>query len=262
MKSLNVVEDLMGENYTKRERAVFQFGWIGILVAVLVFRRNLGVELMQFTGFGLFEVPDGYPINPVDWFYLLRDNFFVGFALLEGFDLLNYLIVGVMFIGLFKVLKRYQLRLSWIALGTGWVGVVVFWITNKAVPMLWLSQQYFSAASEADGEALIDAGQKILAGVNPGGIRLSAGWHVSLALVLIAGLIFSILMLRCDFFARWTGISGVLANGIGLLLFPAILLGPSISWIPPTFSAPFRIIWYVLIGLKFKQFSKADRPAE
>ncbi|MEJ2487551.1 MAG: hypothetical protein P8Y68_17650 [Anaerolineales bacterium] len=246
----------MKENNQKGEKLIYQLGWISILLAVLIFRRNLGVELMQFNGFGLFDVPDAYPADPVDWFTLLRDSFFVGFALLEGFDLLNYLIVGLIFLGVYLVQNKFYPLLSKIALTTGWVGVLIFWFTNQAFPMLRLSRQYYSAAGEARQAALIEAGRSILEAVNPEGISQIIGWHVSLALVLIAGLIFSVLMLKNGVFTRWTGISGVLANGIGLLLFPLIPLGPGIYWIPPAFSAPFRIIWYVLIAIKFRQLAK------
>lgn len=246
----------MKENNQKGEKIIYQLGGIFILLAVLFFRRNLGVELMQFNGFGLFDVPEAYPANPVDWFALLRDNFFIGFALLEGFDLLNYLIVGLMFLGLHFVEKNTYPLISKITLAAGWGGVLIFWFTNQAFPMLRLSRQYYSATSEAQQAALIEVGRGILEAVNPEGISNIIGWHLSLALVLIAGLIFSVLMLKNGVFTRWTGISGVLANGIGLLLFPLIPLGPGIYWIPPTFSAPFRIIWYVLIAIKFRQLAK------
>lgn len=246
---------MKGKNQ-KVEKLIHQLGWVSILLAVLIFRRNLGVELMQFDGFGLFEVPDTYPADPVAWFALLQDNIIVGFALLEGFDLLNYLIVGVMFLGLYLVQNKTYPLTSKIALATSWVGVLIFWFTNQAFPMLKLSGQYYSAVSEAQAREVIEAGKSILEAVNPEGISQIIGWHLSLALVLTAGLIFSVLMLKNSVFTRWTGISGVLANGIGLLLFPAILLGPGIYWIPPTFSAPFRIIWYILIGLKFWRFSR------
>jgi hypothetical protein len=41
-----------------------------------------------------------------------------------------------------------------------------------------------------------------------------------------------------------------MANLFALGYFPALALGADIVWIFPTVSAPFRLIWYILIAVE------------
>lgn len=52
-------------------------------------------------------------------------------------------------------------------------------------------------------------------------------------------------MLRSAVFSKAAAI-GILANGLGPLYFLALAFAPAIIWLPPTLSAPFRLVWYVL----------------
>ena len=47
---------------------------------------------------------------------------------------------------------------------------------------------------------------------NPAGPYHGTGYYTSLFLVLVAGLVFSIVMLQSDVFGKWTAVSGILAN--------------------------------------------------
>jgi hypothetical protein len=118
--------------------------------------------------------------------------------------------------------------------------------------MLYLSEKYAAAVSAAEQDLFLAAGEALLA-MNQG-----TGHYVSLFLVLLAGLIISIVMLRSDVFNRATGISGILANGIALGSFIILAFAPSIIWLPPTLSAPFRLIWYILIALRLFRFGKIE----
>jgi hypothetical protein len=79
---------------------------------------------------------------------------------------------------------------------------------------------------------------------------------VSLFLVLIAGLIISVVMLRSELFSKATAFTGILANGIGLCYFITLALAPAIYWIPHPISAPFRVIWYFLIAVRLLKLGK------
>ena len=56
-------------------------------------------------------------------------------------------------------------------------------------------------------------------------------------------------MLRSDVFGKATAYTGILANVFALGYFVALAFAPAIVWVPPTISAPFRLIWYVLIAI-------------
>lgn len=76
-------------------KTLYKIGGAAAMIAVLIFRRNFGVELMTFNGFGLFTVPETTPINAIDWFNLFQDSWFVGLASFSLFDLANYALVGL-----------------------------------------------------------------------------------------------------------------------------------------------------------------------
>jgi len=136
------------------------------------------------------------------------------------------------------------------------IGVAVYLGANKALEMLSLSKQYFAALEEAQRSILLFAGDAILTTTYPDPLYQPTGLHVGLFLVLIAGLIFSVVMLRSRLSGKAAAICGILANGIALSGFIALAFAPGIYWIFPTVSAPFRMIWYILtaiILLKLKE---------
>ena len=67
--------------------------------------------------------------------------------------------------------------------------------------------------------------------------------------MLLSGFFISVVMLGSAVFRKATAYSGLLANGLALGFFAALLFAPALSWLPPTISAPFRLIWYILIAV-------------
>ena len=61
--------DLQAGNSTWK--TLYRLGGIAALLAVFVFRRNLGAELMALRGLGLFSVP-AMPVSVSGWFALLQ----------------------------------------------------------------------------------------------------------------------------------------------------------------------------------------------
>jgi hypothetical protein len=80
-------------------------GGVAALVAVIFFRRNFGAELISLKGFGLFDVPAVHPRSALEWFTLLQENTIIGLALLNIVDLINYALVGLIFLALYGVLE-------------------------------------------------------------------------------------------------------------------------------------------------------------
>lgn len=229
---------------------LYRVGGVAALIAVLVFRRNLGSELVGFKGFGIFDVPTTYPSSAIDWFTLLQNNRFVGLALLNIFDIINYALVGLIFLALSAALRKADKSAMAIATIFGFVGIAVYFASNQAFSMLSLSDQYSIATTDDRRIILLAAGEALLAVNNPGAINQGTGIYISLLLVLLAGLIISIVMLLSSIFNKATAYVGILANGLGLGSFIALALLPAIYVFFPIISAPFRVIWYILIALR------------
>jgi len=234
-------------------KSLYRIGAYAALIAVIFFRRYLAAELMAFNGFGIFDVPKEAPVTAIEWFTLLQENKFVGLALLEVFDLVNYALVGLIFLALYAALRKADQTAMELATLFSIVGITVYFASNQALSFMYLSEQYAAATSDAQRSLYLAAGEGLLANTHGTGI------HISLFLVLLAGLLISIVMLRSNIFSKATAVTGIVANSFGLCYFILLVFAPAISWLPPTLSAPFRLIWYVLIAIKLFKFGKGGK---
>ena len=238
-------------------RALYITGGVAALLAVFVFRRNLGAELGLLSTFGIVS---GVPTTPLtsasDWFNLLQGNRLVGLTLLNIFDLVEYALLGLMFLALYGALRRTSKSAMVIATASGLIGIAVYFASNQAFAMLALSQRFAAATTDVQRSMYLAAGEALLAINNPGAIYQGTGIYVSFFLVLLAGLIISIVMLRNNIFSKATAVSGILSNGIGLCYFIGLAFAWELYWLPIPISAPFRVIWYFLIALKLFKLAK------
>lgn len=230
-------------------KSLYKVGGAAALIAAVLFRRNLGAEfsllrMIGIIGFG----PTMAPSSAMDWFTLLQNNRLIGLTLLETFDLVNYALVGLIYLALYAALRRADAGSMAIATAFGFVGVAVYFASNQAFSMLSLSDQYAAATTDAQRSTFLAAGEALLAINNPGAIDQGIGGTISLFLVTLAGLIISIVMLRSSIFSRATAVVGILAHGFGLGYFVALAFAPAILALPPSISAPFLLIWYILIA--------------
>lgn len=239
---------------------LYKIGGIAALLAVFVFRRNLGAELSLLAMFGFV---DGVPVTPLDtaldWFTLFQENRLVGLTLFNFFDLVEYALLGLVFLALYAALRQANRSAMLIATICGLVGITVYFASNQALAMFALSERYSAATTAAQRSTYLAAGEALLAVNNPESIYQGTGFYVSLFLVLLAGLISSVVMLTSPVFSKATAITGILANGIGLCYFITVAFLPAIYWIPHPVSAPFRVTWYFLIALRLFKLAKAGQ---
>ena len=234
-------------------RGLYRAGAIAALIAVILFRRNCGTELAMLGNFGLLSsVPATHPVTVLEWFTLIKDSRWIGLILLNLFDLINYALVGLIFLALYGALSRAHKSAMVVATACALVGIGVFFASNQTFAMLSLSDRWAAATTEAQRSALLAAGDVLLAIDNPGAIHAGTGIYASLILVAVAGLITSVAMLRSTVFRKTTAYAGLAANVLLIGQFLALALG--LPWwlvaIPPSLSALFRVTWYVLIALR------------
>jgi hypothetical protein len=240
-------------------KVLYIVGGVAALTAVVVFRRNLAVELMTFNGLGLFTMPDAWPNTAVDWFAQFQEDRFIGLVLFNLIDLVNYILVGLIFLALYGALRKTHKWTMFIATSLGFVGITIFLVTNRAFAMLSLSERYAAATTAAQKAEFLDAGEAILAIDNPGAVYQGTGYYLGLLLVILAGLIISIVMLRSNIFSKATAYAGIVANALILGFFLTLVFTPYIRWLFPTISAPFRLIWYILIALTLFKLGRGSQ---
>jgi hypothetical protein len=242
-------------------KPLYLTGAIAALLAVFVFRRNLGAELSLLASFGLVHgIPAAPPATASGWFDLFHANRLAALTNLNLFDLFEYTLLGLVFLALWAALRGASPSAMLVATTAGLVGIAVYFASNQSLAMLALSERYAAAASDAQRSAYLAAGEALLAANNPASLVQGAGVFISLFLVLLAGLIISAVMLRSAAFGKATASFGMLANGIGLCYFVTLAFLPAIYWLPHPISAPFRVVWYFLIALKL--FKLAKQPGE
>lgn len=231
-------------------KVLYIAGGVAAFLAVIFFRRFFAVELMTFNGFGIFEVPPNEPATALEWFTLLERNRIVGLILLGLVDLINYALVGLIFLAVYGALRKINQFAMGLAIILSMISLSVYFASNQALSYLYLSQQYQTATSEAQRSVYLGAGEALSANIQ------GTGWYSSLFLIYLAGLIISVVMLKSNVFNNATAWTGILANSFGLLLFIALVFAPALAWLPPSLSAPFRVTWYILIALKLFRLAK------
>jgi hypothetical protein len=229
---------------------LYRVGGAAALIAGVIFRRNISAEITLFGAHG--------PGSVIDWFALLQNNRLLGFAFLNFFDVVDYALVGLMFLALYAVLRQVSKGALAIALACGIVGIAVYFASNTAFSMLSLSSQYAAATTGAQRSMLLAAGQAMLA------INQGTGIYLSLLLQAVAGLMFSVIMLRSGIFNRATAYLGILASAFDLAYCFTVAFVPSIDndliaicTLPA--AGLLLMIWHILIGLRLLKIVRLEK---
>jgi hypothetical protein len=231
-------------------RGLYKAGAAAALAAALIFRRNLDAEWLLLRGSGLVQSgPAAAPETISAWFMLLQQNKLLGITLLNFFDVVNYALVGLIFLALYAALRRTNPSWMLIAAALGYTGVSVYLASNQAFSMLSLSRQYAAATSDAQRTTLLAAGQAVLA-IHQNASYSGAGIYPGFLFVTAAGLIISLVMLQGKIFNKTAAYMGILANGFGASYYILLVFTPGLVFIPISISAIFLLIWYVMIGIR------------
>ncbi len=236
-----------------RWKSLYKLSGTASVIAVLIFRRWLGADFLLMRAIGIIRSgPRAMPNSAMDWFTLLHTDRLIGLTLLNVFDDVNYVLVGLIFLGLYAALRRANKSYMTVAMALGFLGIAVYLASNQAFSILSLSDQYAAATTDAQRSIFLAAGQALLAINNSNVLGPGA---IGFLLVTLAGLIISIVMLRSSDFGKGTAYAGILANLFGLGYPLGIALAPKSMVIPTvaislSISACFLVVWYVLIAAR------------
>ncbi len=220
-------------------------------VSALIVGALLLIEMIAYISTSAPSMEDA-----AGWFSLLGSSRFIGlidFGILELYALVLFV---PMFLALYAVLKRSGESYMAIAAVLAFVGIAVNFATSKLFSLLTLSDLYAAATTAAVKSHFLALGQATLAVGALGGIGGSVEGGIPLA---ISGLIISVIMLRSNLLGRTLGYAGILANGIGLVMYFNAALAPARNG-SPFFGLFFflSVIWYFLVGLKLLQISRGS----
>jgi hypothetical protein len=229
---------------------LYRTGAVASLLAAVLFRRNIGAEVSLFTGV------QAIPTSVADWYALLQSDPFVSLAFLAVFDIVDYALVGLVFLALGAELWQANRSLAAMALAGGLVGIAVSFTSNISLSMFSLSRQFAAATSAAQKAALLASGQAILATSDPLAQSPVTGAYVSFLLIALAGLLFSALMLRSN---RATAIVGLLASGCDLAYCLTFALAPALQVLWMASGGLLWMIWHLLVARVLFKLSTVSR---
>ena len=142
-----------------------------------------------------------------------------------------------------------------LAMVIAFLGIGVFLATNRAFPMLDLSNQYAAATTDRQ-QAMLEAAGKSMLTV---GQSHTPGTFLGFFLSEVAGIIISVVMLRSNIFSKINAYAGILGFSILLVIeFFSTFFGLSNAMIMLfMFGGFLSTIWYILIARRLFQLAQS-----
>jgi hypothetical protein len=191
-----------------------------------------------------------------DWFVLFQDNVFMGLRNLGLLNIFMTILAIPVFLALVGAHRRVNMPYAVLAMVISFIGVAIFLATNRAFPMLDISNQYALATSDSQRTMLTAAGQAMLSV----GQSHSPGTFLGFFLSEVAGIIISVVMLRGKVFSKAVAYVGIVAF-VSFMIFEVCS-----SFVPPLFGVAMvfaagggllSIAWYILIALRLFRLKEA-----
>jgi hypothetical protein len=222
-------------------------GWAALVIGALFI-----IEMIIYIASSAPSLADA-----AGWLALFQNNRLLGlvdFGILEFYGLILFVPI---YLALYAALKRTSESYVSIAAILAFVGIAINFATSKLFPMLSLSDLYASPATDVQRSQFLAAAQAALAQGAQGGIGGGVEGGVPLA---VAGLIFSAVVLRSGVFGKATGYIGILANGIGLVMYVRAAAVTALEG-SPLFGLFFilSILWFFLIARGLLQLGQPVR---
>ncbi len=235
------INQLPGKSVDGKWNSLYKIGGMAALGTVLV-----GVIEIAIT-----FLPGGntHEKTVLDWIALFQNNAFMG---LRNLGLLNLFFNALdipIFFALFSAHRKSNQTLSALAMIVSFIGVAVFYATNRAFAMLDISNQYALATTEAQKSILAAAGQALLSV----GQSHTPGTFIAFFLSESASLLISIAMLRGNIFSKANAYVGFWGFTFMLVFEVCSSFIPSIQSMAMIFAmlgGVLSIVWEILIALK------------
>ena len=194
----------------------------------------------------------------LDWFQLYQNHPFMGMRNMGLLNIFLNLLAIPVYLTLYAVHRqKSQQPFAALTMIIAFLGIGIFLATNRAFPMLALSQQHAAATTDAQRTVIEGAG---LAMLSVGGSH-SPGTFPAFFLMEIAGIFISIIMLRSGVFGKlnaWAGMIGfsVLAVFEYLSSFTTGL--NNWTMLLAMVSGILSMVWYILLALRLFKLTKEE----
>lgn len=221
-------------------------GAVAGLLAVLVIRRNLGAEAFMANYFGHFpleSIPEPLTLEAVRSLFAVP---VIGFLYFDSFDLINVLLVLLLFIPIFTLSVQSNRSFTIVSSVLLVTSFALYCFSNTGLPL------FFNLDSDSGLMRILSS-------------ESSRRFYSDAALFLfyLFGVEFSVVLRRCGIFSKWTFLFGMIGNSIGILYFPLGLLIPEWNYLTIVLAAPFTVIWHGNLALNlFRLNTKKSEKSE
>lgn len=228
--------------------SIYKLGGMAALSAVLVGLIEMAIMFL----------PGGNASQEtiLDWFTLFQENWFLGLRNLGLLNILANTLAIPVFFALYAAHRR-DANAPYAALATiiAFLGLGIFYATNRAFPMLDLSHQYAAATTETQ-RAMVEAAGLSMLSV---GQSHTPGTFLGFFLAEVAGMMLSIIMLQSRIFSKTAAYAGIL--GFSLLLvfefFSSFVTGLSqMTMTLAMLGGLLSMAWYILIARRLFQLGQ------
>ena len=211
----------------------------------------LGTVLVGLVEIGITFLPGGNtPYKTVfDWFTLFQNNWFMGLRNLGLLNIFFYALDIPIFFALYGAHRKANQTLAALAMIVSFIGVAVFYATNRAFAMLDISNQYALATTEAQRSILAAAGQAMLSV----GQSHTPGTFIAFFLSEFASLLISVVMLRDKLFSKANAYVGFLCFTFLLIFEVCTSFVPAlqgVAMILAMLGGILSLVWEILVALK------------
>jgi hypothetical protein len=215
-------------------------GWVVAIMILLI--------PLQIVIYMLWPTPE----TVQESFALLQENKLAGLLSLEITYILSNILSIPLYLAFYVSLRRFNQSLMTIATAAGLIAIALVFTARPAFDLLFLSDQYAAATTEAQQALILAAGQAKIA------LQFGTAQNVHYVLGAIALLIISVVQLRSDVFSKTTAYVGIVANVLAFGLYmPKIGVYISILSV-----FPFLTIWLILSARTFFQLGRRNREAQ
>ena len=219
-------------------KPLFNLGGLSALMMV-------GIIIAQMIVF--MSAPPPYEGGASAWFTLFQNNKIIG---LINFELLMIVYVFLSIpitLSLYVLLRRVSPSFTTLYVVLSLIGIMSFIVARPAFEMLFLSNGYAAATTDAERAVYLSAGETLLA------VFHGTAFQVSYVLGSLGGLIISIVMLKTDVFSKTTAYLRIASS-----VFDFGLYVPAVGMYISIFSVLFLLIWDILVAQRLFQLGRGN----
>ncbi len=214
--------------------------WLYKIAGAVSLLSFLYIPIQIFT---FMSVPE--PTTALGWFTLFQGSKIQGLMSFEFLFVVNAVLGITITLAFYVALRRVDETFMAIALVFGILGSMAIIVARPAIDMMYLSDQYAAATTEAQRVMFLTAGETLLA------MRHGSAFHVGYVLASVNLVIIPLVMLRSKIFNKATAYIGIISGLMGFGLYV-----PGIGVLLSIISVVFMAVWDILIAIRLFQLGR------